>query len=372
MASIATSRDAHSRVNYENLAKKDRKKFYFLRSLLVFVYFVFIPFSQSPAWCIHAANKDEMSFVGSVDCGAVSAREGVHYAGMLTLSPLLCALIDILCMVGFGIMACHEQTWRHQDNNQKIRTSLMTLAFAFSIADLVYSVIHPSFPYIANCCRVIIVVCFFPGIRNATVSLFSDLKDSIAILLTIFTYILVFVFTVYYFYRPTFEGITNFPTIRDAYRNLTILFTTANYPDIFLPAQRISFWNAFLFMFFMLAGLYFLTNLLTANVFNKYQERLHSARNERRSKRAEYIEVIFHKHDHDQSGKLDTMEAKSFLADVFDFDYHNADHRQTANKILRIVETQDNDSQRKIYECKRFVQFFLLPNFIEIAELENL
>jgi len=104
-------------------------------------------------------------------------------------------------------------------------------------------------------------------------SLFKDLKDSFAILVTIFTYILIFVLTVYYFYRSSFEGFQNFGTIKDAYRNMTILFTTANFPDVFLPAMNINFWNAFLFMFFMLMGLYFLTNLLTANVFNKYMER---------------------------------------------------------------------------------------------------
>ena len=234
-----------------------------------------------------------------MDCDTVGINEGVHYSHMLTLSPLVTALIDVLCMIGFGVMSCHETKWRNQDFKGKVFTSLMVLAFAFSIADLVYAVMHPYFPYIANVCRVVIVLCFSAGVRNATVSLFSDLKDSIAILITIFTYILVFVFTVYYFYRPTFEGITNFGSIRDTYRNLTILFTTANYPDIFLPAQRINFWNAFLFMFFMLAGLYFLTNLLTANVFNKYQERLHNARNERRNKRSGHIETIFYKHDHD-------------------------------------------------------------------------
>ena len=178
----------------------------------------------------------------------------------------------------------------------------MVLAIAISIADLLFAVLAPSFPYIANLMRVVILLTFADGLRSATLSLFSDLWDSLAILITIFTYILVFVLTVYYFYRPTFEGITNFGSIRDAYRNMTILFTTANYPDIFLPAQRMSFWNAFLFMFFMLAGLYFLTNLLTANVFNKYQERLHEARNVRRNNRTKYIEIIFKKHDHDKSG----------------------------------------------------------------------
>lgn len=112
----------------------------------------------------------------------------------------------------------------------------MVLAMSVSFADLVFAVTNPYFPYIANLMRVVILLCFAQGLRNSVLSLFEDLWDSMAILTTMFTYILVFVFTVYYFYRPTFEGITNFSSIRDAYRNMTILFTTANYPDIFLPA----------------------------------------------------------------------------------------------------------------------------------------
>lgn len=54
------------------------------------------------------------------------------------------------------------------------------------------------------------------------------------------------------------------------------------------------------------------------------------------------------------------MEAKAFLADVFDYDYHNAAHRETAQNILRILDTQDNGH----IEYARVKQFFLLPNFI--------
>lgn len=122
--------------------------------------------------------------------------------------------------------------------------------------------------------RIGILLTFATELRQKCFSLISDLKDSFDILMTIFTYILVFTLTVYYFYRSTFEGFQNFGTIKDAYRNMTILFTTANFPDVFLPAMNINYFNAFLFMFFMLMGLYFLTNLLLANVFNKYEQRL--------------------------------------------------------------------------------------------------
>ena len=85
------------------------------------------------------------------------------------------------------------------------------------------------------------------------------------------------------------EGITNFGTLRDAYKQMTILFTTANYPDIFLPAMNVNYFHCFFFMFFMLMGLYFLTNLLLANVFNKYQNRLNEKRDSRRNNRQKYL-----------------------------------------------------------------------------------
>ena len=52
------------------------------------------------------------------------------------------------------------------------------------------------------------------------------------------------------------------------------MLMTANWPDIFLPSMNESFFNAFLFMTFMLIGFFFLTKLMMANVFNKYQQRL--------------------------------------------------------------------------------------------------
>ena len=62
------------------------------------------------------------------------------------------------------------------------------------------------------------------------------------------------------------------------------------------------------------------------------------------------------------------MEAKAFLADVFDFDYHNEVHRNAAKKILEIVDVDDN----QLYRLARFQQFFVRNDFIEIANLEHI
>ena len=209
-------------------------------------------------------------------------------------------------------------------------------------------------PYFANMMRVFVLFSFSSKLRVSFLNLLRDLRDSFAILLSIFGYILFFVLTVFYFYRPTAEGILNFNTLMDTYRNLTILFTTANYPDIFLMGMNINYFNCFLFMLFMLLGLYFLTNLLIANVFNKYTDRMEAKRMERKNKRNNYIAIIFDKHDRNQDGFLGQMEMKAFLSDVFDFDYHNQLHRQTAGKIMQIIDV--NNDQR--YLEQRIKQFF--------------
>ena len=203
---------------------------------------------------------------------------------------------------------------------------MLIIACCISLIDLVRCFFAMKYPYFANFARVFVLLSFSNNLRISSINLLKDLRDSFAILMSIFGYILFFVLTVYYFYRPTAEGILNFNTLMDTYRNLTILFTTANYPDIFLMAMNINYFNCFLFMFFMLMGLYFLTNLLVANVFNKYTERVENKRNARRMKRVGYIDIMFDRH---AKGKdyLDHMEAKAFLSDVFDYDYHHELHR---------------------------------------------
>lgn len=156
---------------------------------------------------------------------------------------------------------------------------MLVVASVISLIDLVRCFFAMKYPFFANLMRVFVLLSLGHNLRVSFLNLLRDLRDSFAILLSIFGYILFFVLTVFYFYRPTAEGILNFGSLKDAYRNMTILFTTANYPDIFLMGMNDNYFNCFLFMLFMLLGLYFLTNLLVANVFNKYTARMEAKRN---------------------------------------------------------------------------------------------
>ena len=50
--------------------------------------------------------------------------------------------------------------------------------------------------------------------------------------------------------------------------------TTANFPDIMLPAYAENYWVMLFFVSYLIFGLYLLMNFLLANVFNKFRDRL--------------------------------------------------------------------------------------------------
>lgn len=280
---------------------------------------------------------------GTLDCDAVSAATGYRYSAFPTLSPAVLCIMDLICLISFGVIVWKDTEWRDQTKSKKAKNAIMVIAMAISIIDLIHYYITFQFPYFENMMRAVIILCMSDKLRQSFFSMLRDLRDSFAILITIFSYLLIFTLTVYYFYRPSYEGIVSFNTLKETYRQVTILFTTANYPDIFLPTMNINYFNCFLFMVFMLIGLYFMVNLLTANVFTRYQNRLLARKAKRASKRMEYIEKIFHYHDKNNNESLEIMEAKAFLADVFDFDYHNEVHRNTAQKILDILNVDDDN-----------------------------
>ena len=63
-----------------------------------------------------------------------------------------------------------------------------------------------------------------------------------------------------------------FETITEAFWQLFILTTTANYPDVMTPARRITPSAPLFFVLFLLIGLFFLMNLLFAVVYEYYKE----------------------------------------------------------------------------------------------------
>ena len=57
---------------------------------------------------------------------------------------------------------------------------------------------------------------------------------------------------------------------------MLVLLTTANFPDVMLPAYEYNYVYCVFFITFLIIGVYFLSNLMLANVYMHFKIRLES------------------------------------------------------------------------------------------------
>jgi len=136
------------------------------------------------------------------------------------------------------------------------------------------------------------------------------LRDSGVMIATIFCFVLFSSFVGYLTFRYTFEGFTVFKTPSSSFYNMYILLTTANFPDVMLPAYNANRLSCLFFIFYLIFGLYFIQNLLLATIFNNYKQRIESKIVDKKESRAELIESYFDSFDIEKKGYLDLKEAK--------------------------------------------------------------
>ena len=66
------------------------------------------------------------------------------------------------------------------------------------------------------------------------------------------------------------EGYAYFPSLPDAMFHLLVLLTTANYPDVMMPAYKVNRLYVLFFIAYLVIGLFFLLNMLLAVFYNNY------------------------------------------------------------------------------------------------------
>ena len=101
---------------------------------------------------------------------------------------------------------------------------------------------------------------------------------------------------------------------------MLILLTTANYPDVMMPAYAQSHWYCIFFILYLLLGLFFLFNLVLAVFYNNYSNELSKAEEKLLAKRAYYLEGAYRLIDTEDNGYITMEDLKDLLNALNDAD----------------------------------------------------
>jgi hypothetical protein len=170
-----------------------------IKGLALVVYYVLVPFLQSPDWCtseVADMNKDHDIIF---DCQAVRSNT-VKYSNLPKLAPWFTGLLDILCLSFFAFFRGYKLTWRAQSKKDRNRTISLIVLLIVCLTDISISMARERYPYLTNFLRPVVVMIFMSSIRSNLKSVAFDLKDSTTVLAIIFAFIGFFTFSGYFLF----------------------------------------------------------------------------------------------------------------------------------------------------------------------------
>lgn len=107
------------------------------------------------------------------------------------------------------------------------------------------------------------------GVRRVVRQILQSLPPILDMLTLLLFFMLIFSILGFYLFSSDPNN-PHFSTLQGSFVNLFILLTTANFPDVMLPAYAKSKWSALFFIVFLIINLYFLMNLMLAVVYETF------------------------------------------------------------------------------------------------------
>ncbi|GMP54562.1 hypothetical protein CsSME_00019699 [Camellia sinensis var. sinensis] len=251
-------------------------KFYFiftrfdiLWSLNYFALIV-LNFLEKPLWCdehsAYSCNNREYYFLGQLPY--LTGAESLVYEGV-TLIILMIHTFFPISYEGFSIY------WKSALNILKVIFILILVADLLVYALYLSPVAFYSLPLrIAPYIRVVFFILNIRELRDSMLILAGMLSTYLNILALGLLFLLFSSWIAYVMFEDTEQGKTVFTSFGTTLYQMFVLFTTSNNPDVWIPAYKASRWDCLFFILYMLLGVYFVTNLILAVVYDSFKSEL--------------------------------------------------------------------------------------------------
>ncbi|KAM9464220.1 two pore channel protein 1 isoform 1-T1 [Salvelinus alpinus] len=191
----------------------------------------------------------------------------------LRLDVYVHATLELLALVMVAFELCMKLRWlgfhtfiRHK--RTMVKTCVLLLQFVEAIVVLIRQTSHLR---VTRALRPIFLVdCRYCGaVRRNLRQIFQSLPPFIDILLLLFFFMVIFAILGFCLFSPNTSD-PYFNTLENSIVSLFVLVTTANFPDVMMPAYSRNRWSCVFFIVYLSIELYFIMNLLLAVVFDTF------------------------------------------------------------------------------------------------------
>ncbi|KAJ4729809.1 Two pore calcium channel protein 1 [Melia azedarach] len=244
-------------------------KFDFIWSLNFFALIV-LNFLEKPLWCekttTYSCTDREYYFLGQLPY--LTGTESLIYEG-ITLIVLIIHTFFPISYEGWPLF------WKSHLTRLKV-ICLLILVADFLVYALYLSPVAFDFlplriaPYI----RVIFFILNIRELRESLFVLAGMLGTYLNVLALGLLFLLFSSWLAFVIFEDTQQGKTLFNSYGATLYQMFVLFTTSNNPDVWIPAYKASRWYCLFFVLYILLGVYFVTNLILAVVYDSFKSQL--------------------------------------------------------------------------------------------------
>jgi two pore calcium channel protein len=244
-------------------------RFDFLWSLNYFALIV-LNFIEKPLWCAKytdntCSNKDYY-FLGQLPY--LNSTESLIYE-LVTLLILVVHAFFPISYEGFRLF------WKSNHNRVKVFCLLILIADIIVYALYLTPVGSYPLPFrIAPYVRVVFFILNTRQLGESILILPGMMTTYLNVLALSLLFLLFASWIAYVMFEDTEQGTTLFTSFGATTYQMFVLFTTSNNPDVWIPAYKVSRWYSLFFILYTLLGVYFVTNLILAVVYDSFKSQL--------------------------------------------------------------------------------------------------
>ncbi|XP_038694433.1 two pore calcium channel protein 1 isoform X2 [Tripterygium wilfordii] len=195
--------------------------------------------------------------------------------------------------------------WKNPLNLLKVFGLLILVADLVVYGLYLSPVAFDSLPFrIAPYIRVIFFVLNIRELRDSVRVLAGMLGTYLNVLALWLLFLLFSSWVAYVIFEDTQQGKMVFTSYGTTLYQMFVLFTTSNNPDVWIPAYMQSRWYSLFFVLYVLLGVYFVTNLILAVVYDSFKGQLANQVSDRDSMRKKMLGKAFNLIDKQNVGFL--------------------------------------------------------------------